>query len=97
MARHEVGDRLVVTAAVTAVLTERSFVLADVDLPDRGLLVLGAIPESAGLRSLVTVDGTVDRFEFDRFVKPFLLDRRNRYAEFDGRKIVVADSVSSWS
>lgn len=97
MARHDVGDRLVVTAAVAVVLTARSFVLADVDLPDRGLLVLGAIPRSAGPRSLVTVDGTVDRFEFDRFAEPFLLDRRNRYNQFDGRKMIVADNVHSWS
>jgi hypothetical protein len=66
-------------------------------VPDHGLLVLGAIPESAGLRSLVTVDGTVDRFEFDRFAKPYLLDRRNRYDKFDGRKIVLVGRINSWS
>jgi hypothetical protein len=97
IARHDVGDRIIVTASVATVITTQSFVIGDADLPDRGVLVLGGPPTGVRSTSLVTVYGTIDRFEFGRFAGIYRLGSDDRYARFDGHKIVLAASVRSWA
>jgi hypothetical protein len=92
---HRVGDRVTVTAAVTAVLTTQSFVIDDVDLPERGLLVLGGPASGVHDRSLVTVRGTIQRFELDRMAEPNQLPADGGFARFEGRKVLLAESVQS--
>ena len=91
----EVGDRLTVTASVADVPAGRSFVVRDADLPDQGLLVLG--DAAVRVPALVTVEGTVERFAFDRFRDRYELTDAAAYRRFEGRKILVADEVRSWS
>jgi hypothetical protein len=95
--RVAVGDRLTITAAVVRVLAPRAFVVSDVDLPDRGLLVLGDGPAGLSRNDLVTVSGTVDRFAFDRFRFPYDLADAGAYGSFEGRKVLVASAVRSWA
>ncbi|MCM4083846.1 hypothetical protein [Paractinoplanes hotanensis] len=97
MAMRQVGDPVVMTAVVVAVMTARAFVIADADLPDQGTLVLGVVPPGLEQRGLVTVRGVVDEFDFDRLSAPYGLERRERYTDFESRKVVVAHSVRSWA
>jgi hypothetical protein len=91
----EVGDRLTVTASVAGVPEEGSFVVEDADLPDDGLLVLSEA--EVQVPALVTVEGTIERFAFDRFSGRYGLTDAAAYRRFDGRKILVADQVRSWA
>lgn len=91
----EVGDRLTITASVTDVPAGRSFVVRDVDLPDEGLLVLGEAAVQAP--ALVTVEGTIERFTFDRFGDRYALTDPAFYRRFEGRKVLVADQIRSWA
>nr|WP_221383132.1 hypothetical protein [Actinoplanes polyasparticus] len=97
MAMREVGDPIVMTAVVAAIMTARAFVIADADLPDQGTLVLGVVPPGLEQRSLVTVRGVVDEFGFDRLSTPYGLERRERYSDFESRKVVLAHTVRSWA
>lgn len=94
IAASEVGDRLIVTASVTDVPAGWSFVVRDVDLPEEGLLVLGRA--EVRVPALVTVEGTVQRFAFDRFSDRYGLTDAASYRRFEGRKILVADEIRSW-
>lgn len=91
----EVGDRLTVTASVADVLPGRSFVVRDVDLPDNGLLVLGQAQVRAP--ALVTVEGTIERFTFDRFGDRYELIDTAAFLRFEGRKVLVAEDIRSWA
>jgi hypothetical protein len=95
--RHKVGDRFVVTAAVVRVPAARAFIVADADLPAGGLLVLGGHPDGLRETDLVTADGTIELFAFDRFKARYELADQRPYAPFEGHKILVADSVRSWA
>lgn len=97
IAQRDVGDRLTATALVASVITVHAFVIADIDLPDQGLLVLGGPAGGVRPKSLVTVSGTVDRFDFDEFATAYGLEHRERYGRFAGRKVIVADQVRSWA
>jgi hypothetical protein len=91
----EVGDRLTLTASVADVPGEGSFVVRDADLPDEGLLVLSGA--EVQVPALVTVEGTIERFAFDRFGERYGLTDAAAYRRFDGGKILVADEVRSWA
>jgi hypothetical protein len=91
----EVGDRLTVTASVADVPGAGSFVVRDVDLPDDGLLVLSEA--EVQVPALVTVEGTIERFDLDRFSGRYGLTDAATYRRFEGRKILVADEVRSWA
>ncbi|PRY20124.1 hypothetical protein CLV70_1255 [Pseudosporangium ferrugineum] len=90
-----VGARLIVTATVTTILTPRSFVVADVDLPAQGLLVLSDARAELQPRGLVTVYGVLDRFDYARLAARFDLAAPAAYHAYDNRKILVAADVSS--
>ena len=93
----EIGDRLTITAALVAVVSERSFTVYDADLPDQGLLVLGQLPVRAQPKDLITVRGVIATFDFERFRSAYDLDHEGSYRAFHGRKILVAEYVHSWS
>jgi hypothetical protein len=91
----EVGDRLTVTASVTDVLPGRSFVVRDVDLPDDGLLVLGEAQVRAP--ALVTAEGVIERFTFDRFRDRYELADAAAFLRFEDRKFLLAEDIRSWA
>ena len=97
IATSEVGDPLVITAAVAAIITAQAIVVSDVDLPEQGLLVLGVVPGDLERRDLVTVKGVVDKFDFTHFAARYRLEHPDRYRKFTNRKIVLAHAVRSWS
>ncbi|WP_203789814.1 hypothetical protein [Paractinoplanes rishiriensis] len=82
---------------MTAVLTTQLFVIEDADLPERGLLVLGGPVSGLHDRSLVTVQGTIQRFELERLAEPYQLPADGDFARFEGRKVLLAESVRSWA
>lgn len=100
LARATVGERLVLTAAVRQVLSERSFTMRDADLPDPGALVIAVSSTGVSSRSLtdlepdelVTVDGSVQRFRFQDFAGYDLGDR-DRYRAYEGAKYVAANAI----
>ena len=94
IAASEVGDRLTVTASVTEVPPGRAFVVRDADLPGEGLLVLG--DAEVRVPVLVTVEGTVELFAFDRFRDRYELSDAASYRRFEDRKVLVADEARSW-
>ncbi len=93
----EIGDRLTVTAGLVTIISERSFVIRDVDLPDRGLLALGDLPDHARPDDLLTVRGVIDTFDFDRLAGTYGLVPDDRYDRFRGVKILLAHDVRSWA
>jgi hypothetical protein len=97
MEASTVGDRLTVTASVTGVSSQQSFTVHDVDLPDRGLLVLAAADPRVRVPDLVTVTGTVALFTFTGFRDPYDLGDVRVYQRFESRKVLVADAVRSWA
>jgi hypothetical protein len=97
MEASTVGDRLTVTASVTGVSSQRSFTVHDVDLPDRGLLVLAEADARVGVPDLVTVTGTVALFTFTGFQSRYGLGDVRVYQRFESRKVLLADEVRSWA
>lgn len=95
MEASEVGDRLTVTAVVTGVSSPQSFTVYDADLPERGLLVLGATPVRT--QDLVMVTGSVVLFTFSRFQDRYDLDDRRVYRRFESRRALIADEVRTWA
>jgi hypothetical protein len=91
------GDRMVVTASVRAVLGDRAFVVSDVDLPAQGLLVLTPVAADVHTLDLVTVEGVVRRFAFQAFRVPFGLAEPAPYQPFEGRKMMVAGTITSFA
>jgi hypothetical protein len=98
IADAEEGERLVITASVVAVLSDRALVVHDVDLPEHGLLVLTPVV-AATMRApdLVMVDGLVQRFTFSAFQVPFALEEPAVYQPFEGRKALVAAEIRSFA
>lgn len=97
IAGSAVGDELTVTAALATVLSGRSFIVRDVDLPEHGLLVLGHLPDGARPADLLTVRGVIDTFDFDRLAWTYRLAHDDRLDTFQGRKILIAQDVRSWA
>ncbi|MEU8230461.1 hypothetical protein AB0C12_12780 [Actinoplanes sp. NPDC048967] len=97
IADSEVGDRITVTAVLVTVISERSFVVEDVDLPNRGLLTLGHLPEHSGQGDLLTMRGVIATFDFDRLAWTYGLVRDSRYEKFQDHKILIAQDVRSWA
>ena len=93
----EIGDHLTVTAGLVTIISERSFVVRDVDLPDRGLLALGDLPDDARPADLLTLRGVIDTFDFDRLAGSYGLVPDDRYDQFRGVKILLAHDVHSWA
>jgi hypothetical protein len=91
----DVGARLIVTAIVAQVLTPQSFVVEDADLPEAGLLVLSEVRSKLSRHDLVTIDGSIDLFDYARFAERLTLTTRDAYREYDGQKVLVAVDVSS--
>lgn len=94
--RAAVGDRLTITAVTGRVLGPRSFTLRDLDLPSGGLLVLGEVPGKLRPTVLVTVVDTVVRFQYSEFSTAYQLDDPIPYVQYEGRKVVVAESAVSY-
>ena len=97
LASSAVGDQLTVTAALVGVIGTRAFIVHDADLPDRGMLTLGHLPDHARPADLLTMRGVVDTFEFDRLAWTYGLVQDERYDKFRGRKILLAHDVRSWA
>lgn len=97
IADSEIGDQLTVTAALVTIISERSFVVGDVDLPDRGLLALGPVPDHARPADLLTIRGVIDTFEFNRLAAAHGLVPDDRYDSFLGAKVLVTSDVRSWA
>ncbi|MDY7087199.1 MAG: hypothetical protein SYR96_19040 [Actinomycetota bacterium] len=93
----DVGDRLTATAVVSRVLAGSAFTIRDADLPPLGLLVLGLVPEGLAPHSLVTVHGTVDQFDFERFSREFGLPSPKPFEMFADRKCLVAERTEVWA
>ena len=97
IANSQVGDRLTVTAMLVSVISARSFVVGDADLPDQGLLALGHLPEHARPADLLTLRGVIDTFDFDRLAWTYGLVPDDGYDAFRGQKILIANDVRSWA
>jgi hypothetical protein len=97
IADSEIGDQLTVTAVLVTVISERSFIVRDVDLPDQGLLTLGHLPTHAGPPDLLTLRGVIDKFDFDRLAWVYGLLPDDRYEKFRDRRILIAHDVRSWA
>ncbi|MEV4703174.1 hypothetical protein [Actinoplanes sp. NPDC049316] len=80
---------------MTEVMTPQSFVVADTDLPDQGLLVLSDARTDLQPHELVTVYGVLDRFDYGRFAARLELATAATYRAYDNRKVLVAADVSS--
>jgi hypothetical protein len=93
----EIGARLTITAVLVTVLSEHSFTVYDVDLPDQGLLVLGHLPVSAQPNDLITVRGVITTFDFECLRSACGLDEEERYEVFRSRKILATQDIHSWS
>ncbi|MCO8277674.1 hypothetical protein M1L60_44575 [Actinoplanes sp. TRM 88003] len=89
----EVGDTLTTTAAVQTILAASAFTVEDADLPDQGMLILGERPQGLRPHSLVTVKGTIERFDFERFSGTYQLPSPEPFERFGNRKIVVAERI----
>ena len=97
IADSAIGDRVTVTAVLATIISERSFVVQDVDLPDRGLLALGHLPENTSPTDLLTMRGVIATFDFDRLAWTSGLGPDSRYEKFLDRKILIAHDVRSWA
>jgi hypothetical protein len=97
IAGSEIGAVLTVTAALVTVISDQAFVLSDVDLPERGLLVVGTLPDGARPPDLITARGAIAAFEFEQFSRTYGLDQPARYDAWQGRKVLVAHEVRSWA
>lgn len=94
-AARQIGEQLTLTAGVEKMLETHAFVVQDVNLPVRGLLVLGDPPRELRAPDLVTVRGIVERFEFQRFAEPYALRDKALYTPFEGQKMIIADMIKS--
>ncbi|MEU4244720.1 hypothetical protein [Actinoplanes sp. NPDC026619] len=97
IANHKTGDRITLTAGLSRVLNDQAFVVRDVDLPDQGLLVLGRVPAGTRPPALITVSGVIAVLDSDLAGIPDDLDATADITPFRNRKIVIADTVRSWS
>jgi hypothetical protein len=97
IADSQIGDRVTVTAVLATVVSERSFVVQDVDLPDLGLLTLGNLPKRASPPDLLTMRGVIATFDFDRLAWTYGLVPDSRYEKFLNQKILIAHDVRSWA
>lgn len=97
IADSEIGDQLTVTAALVTIISARSFVVRDVDLPDRGLLALGHLPDEVRPADLLTMRGVIDTFDFDRLAWTYGLVPDDRYDRFRDVKVLLAHDVRSWA
>lgn len=95
MASAHPGDRVVISVAVSAVLTTDSFLVYDVGLPEDGLLVLGDAPRGLRRPDLVRISGVVEQFHYDRFTGEYDLGNPTWYEDYDDRKVVLADRVTT--
>ncbi|MDY7090887.1 MAG: hypothetical protein SYR96_38110 [Actinomycetota bacterium] len=93
----DIGEQVTVTAAVSRILADSAFTISDVDLPEDGLLTLALTSDRLRPRSLVTVHGTIDRFDFDRIGGAYELAHREPFEEFTGQKYLIAQDIRVWS
>lgn len=92
--RVEPGD-LTVTASVATVFSDHVFTVRDIDLPEQGLLVLSPVPTELEPPDLVTVSGTIRRFQYAELKGPFWLGDPTPYRPFEERKVLLATDVRS--
>ena len=81
-----IGRTVTVTAEVTQVITDRSFVLTG----DDSLLVLSAAGIDAERGKDVTVTGVVGKFAYDAYAAEYDLGGADSYAGFDAEEFLVA-------
>lgn len=87
----EPGTRVEFSAAVTRVLGERAFVVADADLPAGGQVVVSEAPVTVRVTDLVTVSGRVESINRAAFARYGVTDAQ--VIQSSGGVVVVASSV----
>lgn len=85
-----IGRTVTVTAEVTQVITDRSFVLTGDEYGDDSLLVLSAAGIDAERGKDVTVTGVVGKFAYDAYAAEYDLGGADSYAGFDAEEFLVA-------
>lgn len=96
IARAQVGDRLIVTAAVEQIVDDAAIVVRDVDLTGGTLLVLTTEAGEASPPELVTVEGIVVLFSYRDLAGRHRLGDPDGYGAFEGQKALAAVRVTLW-
>jgi hypothetical protein len=97
VSRAAIGAELSITASVQRVIVADAFVIVDGDLPVRGLLVFGTVPGALQPTDLVSVRGRIARFDFATFAPRFALSEAQRYQQFNGGKVLIAEQIRSYA
>ncbi|MEV4703170.1 hypothetical protein [Actinoplanes sp. NPDC049316] len=79
-----------VTAEVSKVITDRSFVLTGEEYGDDSLLVLSAPGIEAERGEEVTVTGVVGKFAYGAYFNDYDLGSADSYEDFDAEEFLVA-------
>ncbi|MDY7088525.1 MAG: hypothetical protein SYR96_25905 [Actinomycetota bacterium] len=85
-----IGRTVTLTATVTKVITDRSFVLTGNEYGDDSILVLSAPGIDAESGKQVTVTGVVSTFSYEHYLDDYGLGSADAYQEFDAEEFLVA-------
>lgn len=85
-----IGRTVTVTARVSKVITDRSFVLTGEEYGDDSLLVLSAPGIEAERGEEVTVTGVVRTFTYGAYFNDYDLGGADSYEDFDAEEFLVA-------
>ncbi|UQU62609.1 hypothetical protein COUCH_26720 [Couchioplanes caeruleus] len=90
-----IGRTVTVTATVSKVITERSFVLTGNEYGDDSILVLSAPGIEAEPGKQVTVTGVVRKFTYGAYFDDYDLGGADSYEDFDAEEFLVATGTPS--
>ncbi len=90
-----IGRTVTVTATVSKVITDRSFVLTGDEYGDDSILVLSAPGIAAERGRQVTVTGVVSTFTYGAYFDDYDLGGADSYEDFDAEEFLVATGTPS--
>jgi hypothetical protein len=90
-----IGRTVTVTAEVTKVITDRSFVLTGDEYGDDSILVLSAPDIDAERGKEVTVTGVVRKFTYGAYFDDYDLGGADSYEDFDAEEFLEATGSPS--
>ena len=88
------GDTVTVRGEFTGMEDERAFILGEEDGPQAVVLSVDAIDVEADIGDEVKVTGTVRELSDPAYLEEFDITLRDELANFDGRAVIVADTVT---
>ncbi|PXY22661.1 hypothetical protein [Prauserella muralis] len=90
-----VGQTVTVSANVTNVLNQRSFVLSGEDYGDDSLLVVARkARKNVQEGDVVQVTGKVRQFRYDQYNQDFALGEADLYSPYDSEEFLVANRIN---